>query len=394
MDKQLDKAQPGDVVTSDIVDSTGRVLMPNGATLTAQNLAILHQHGISHVEVRPPFNPVLADKARTLAVKYYAGHDLGVTPGPVLLGLRTEAELRRLEAGTSPLLRDCHGPIGLVPEPHELPSLCMDGFTPPELPAVVLELQELLTAPNPSNQAVAEAIGRSPGLAARLLRLVNSPVYGLAGKVDTLFRAVTIVGLRDIGMLATGMAMIEQFGIIPRSVVDMRSFLEHCLGTAIAARALAETTRQVSAEKAFVSGLLHDIGRLYFFTAFPERSRFCIDSARKHGRTLQDEEKAYFGVDHCTLGRQLLMEWRMPPSLCLATAFHHHPFESRDPLLPGIVHLANVLVHATGLGTSGECGAPRVSPGILELIPVNPDQLADLASTIEHTTEAVMAAFQ
>lgn len=397
MDKILDDALPGEVLAEDILDSSGRLLFPEGAKLTEASIKALRQREVVQISVvgeRIPLNVELLKKATERARKFYEGQDLAVSPGPILLGLRTEAEARRLEERRPPLLQDIQEPLGDVPSPSDLPLFCLNHFQPPELPAVVHELNRALAVPDPSSQTVADVIGRSPGLTARLLRLVNTPLFGLQGKVGTVSRAVALVGLREIAMLASGMIMVEQFGVIPRSLVDMRSFLEHSLGCALAAKSLAAATGDIEPEQAFVAGLLHDIGRLYFFTSFPERSRYCIDSSLKHGRPMMQEELLFFGADHAMVGERILNQWHMPPTLQDAVAHHHDPFTSVNPLFPCIVHLADVLVHAMGLGCSGDFHPPAICPGILDLVRVSPESLVEIAAGVEDRLETIVAAFQ
>lgn len=396
MDKPIDRAAPGETLAADITDDSGRVLYPRGATLTGSAIAALRQRGVATVSVvgvEAPLNTALLAQATDRARKYFGGQDMTMPPGPILLGLRVEAEAQRMERGLPALLRECRRPVPEIPSPGELPVFCLDSFEPPQLSAVAFQLNRELYASEPSSQRIVAVIGQSPGLTARLLRLVNSPLYGFHGKVETVSRAVTIVGLREVGMLAASLLMVEQFGVIPSSVVDMRTFLEHCLACALAAKALAQATKAVEPEQAFVAGLLHDIGRLYFFTAFPERSRYCINSSLRHGRALMDEEVLFFGTDHGTMGRHLLEGWGVPKSLSQAAGFHHDPLKAPDPMLPGVLHLADLIVHAMGLGCSGECGAPPIRPGFAALLPLRPDQTADIASRIGDELDAIVAAF-
>lgn len=396
MNKRINEVLPGEMLAEDLKDSAGRLLFPRGAKLTEDIIAALGQRGVTSVEVQggqARLSAAQLKQAAERARKFYAGHDVSLPPGPVLLGLRTEAEAQRMERGLPPLLRDCRGPAGPVTSPRELPVFCLDSFEPPQLSAVAQELSAALRVPEPSSAKVVEIISRSPGLTARLLRLVNSPLYGFQRKVETISRAVSIVGLREVGLLASSLLMVEQFGVIPKSVIEMRTFLEHSLGCALTCKELAETTGLAQAEQAFVAGLLHDIGRLYFFTSFPERSRFCIDSALKHGRPLMNEEALFFGIDHTTMGQRLLDGWKMPASLGRAVGGHHDPGLFPDTPLAGIVHLADILTHAAGHGCSGECGPPKIQAEVMDLAPVRPEQMIDITARVEQRLGVIMGAF-
>lgn len=396
MNKRIEQVLPGEILAADLKDPAGRLLFPRGATLTESVIEALTHRGVTDVEVegaRKRLSTAQLKQAGERARKFYAGHDVSLPPGPVLLGLRTEAEALRMEQGLSPLLRDCRGPLGSVLSSKELPVFCLESFEPPQLSAVAQELNLALSGPDPSSSTVVEIISRSPGLTARLLRLVNTPIYGFHRKVETISRAVSIVGLREVGLLASSLLMVEQFGVIPKSVIDMRTFLEHSLGCALTCKELAETTGLAEAEQAFVAGLLHDVGRLYFFTSFPERSRFCIDSALKHQRPLLTEEALFFGVDHATMGQRLLDGWKMPEGLGRVVGSHHDPLLAPELPLAGIVHMADILTHATGLGCSGECGPPQAHPEVMDLVPIRPEQMVDIATRIEQRLGAIMGAF-
>jgi putative nucleotidyltransferase with HDIG domain len=396
MEKPLKRVLPGATLARDVADSTGRILYPAGATLTESAIEALAQRGVTDVDVAgdfAPLNPALLVKATERAQRYYARLDMAVPPGPILFGLRVEAEALRMERGLPALLRDCKGTPSDAPGPEDLPAFSLENFEPPQLSAVAAQLNHELTQPEPTSRKVVEIIGMSPGLTARLLRLVNSPLYGGRGKVETVSRAVAIVGLREVGMLAAGLLMVDRFGVIPSSVVDMRTFLEHSLACALASRELARATGLMDAEQAFVAGLLHDIGRLYYFTAFPERSRYCMAGALARGRSLLEEEARYFGRDHASMGCRLLEGWGMPSTLVQAVAHHHDPLRAADPMPPGVIHLADSVVHAMGLGSSGECGPPAFRPGFAAMVPLAADQLADIASSVGEKLDAIVAAF-
>ncbi len=396
MNKRIDQVLPGEILAADLYDSAGRLLFPRGAKLTESAIEALSQREVTDVEVeevRKRLSTTQLKQAAELARKFYARHDVSLPPGPVLLGLRTEAEALRMEKGLAPLLRDCRGPVGPIPSPGELPIFCLESFEPPQLSALARELNLALSVPDPSSNKVVEIISRSPGLTARLLRLVNTPIYGFQRKVETISRAVSIVGLREVGLLASSLLMVEQFGVIPKSLIEMRTFLEHSLGCALTCKDLAETTGLAEPEQAFVAGLLHDVGRLYFFTSFPERSRFCIDSALKHERPLLSEEALFFGVDHPAMGQRLLDGWKMPKNLGRVVGCHHDPLLATDLPLAGIIHMADIITHATGLGCSGECGPPQTHPEVMDLVPIEPEQMVDIATRIEQRLSVIMGAY-
>ncbi len=396
VEKLVTEVEPGSILAADVTDAKARLLFPQGATLTEAAIRALTQRGIERVTVAAMHfarDQALLGKARLLAEQYFSDQEGGHPFYELLFDLRTEAEAQRLEMGRPPIFLALEKPTAEVLTPQSLPSFSLADYTPPELPALAYEINKTLSDPEVSAGKVAEVTSRSPSLTVKLLRLVNSPIYGVQGKIETISRAISIIGMRDLCMLASALVMVEHFGVIPRSVTDMRGFLEHTLGCALTARALAEAIGSAESETAFVAGLLHDIGKLYFFTAFPERSKFCIESNLQSGRGLMFEERLYFGSDHASVGQRLLESWHMPLSLQQAVAHHHSPALAKDPFLSSIVYVADAMAHAMGYASSGEYSAPVARPGILEMLKLRPAQLAEISVNVSNNLEPVVAAF-
>ncbi len=133
------------------------------------------------------------------------------------------------------------------------------------LPSIYLRLTEVTTDGRSTSTDVARVIQEDPSLSARLLRLVNSAFYGFPSRVDTITQAINLVGTNQVMELALASSVLRAFEGIPRDRVDMDGFWRHSIGTAIAARAIALRRRVASAERYFVAGLLHDVGRLVLF---------------------------------------------------------------------------------------------------------------------------------
>lgn len=140
------------------------------------------------------------------------------------------------------------------------------------LPEVAARVVALAEDPNATASQFEAVIGRDPALAARLLRIANSPYYSVTGQIDTIARAVTMVGTRHIRDLTLGLAAIRAFAGIPVELVSMEDFWVHSLYCAHLSRALSADDLRM-ADTVFVGGLLHDIGQLLLFIQQPEESR-------------------------------------------------------------------------------------------------------------------------
>jgi len=215
------------------------------------------------------------------------------------------------------------------------------------LPEVLIRLNALVDDPRSSMEDIARVIETDAGLAARLLRIVNSPFYGLPSRVDTIRHAVALVGTRELRDLALATVVVRIFEGIPPELMDMERFWEHSLLTGLVARALCRHRGDHGVESRFVAGLLHDVGKLLMCRRVPELARHALARATYEQLPLPEAEQEALGFDHAEVGGLLLAAWRLPEPLVVAARWHHAPELApalwRDEAL--IVHLANVLAH-------------------------------------------------
>ena len=118
----------------------------------------------------------------------------------------------------------------------------------------------MLEDPNTTANDLGRVIGRDTGLTARLLKIVNSAFYGFQSRIETVSRAVTIIGMRELRGLVLAASAIEAFSKVPNKVLNMANFWRHSVYCGVVAQLLAERSNVLHAERLFVAGLLHDIG--------------------------------------------------------------------------------------------------------------------------------------
>ncbi|MCS6787337.1 MAG: HDOD domain-containing protein [Thiobacillaceae bacterium] len=192
------------------------------------------------------------------------------------------------------------------------------------LPEVALRLNERLRDPEVSPGELAHIIQLDPGLAAAVLRLANSAYYGLATKVGSIPRAVTLIGLRGLHALSLSVCVTRSFKGLPPELIDMNAFWQHSVSCAVLARALALRSGRVEADLLFLAGLLHAVGRLVFIARRPVHYREVLRLGLT-GEALAAQERERFGFDHAELGAALLEAWRLPPALVSAVAWQFRP---------------------------------------------------------------------
>ncbi len=235
------------------------------------------------------------------------------------------------------------------------PAALVGGATElASLPSVWLRLRDAAADPRGSVADVARIISEDPALTARLLRLVNSALYGLSARVDTVSQAIAMAGMTQVTDLALASAVLRVFRGIPPERVDMEAFWRHSVAVGTAARVLAEFRCERNPERAFVAGLMHDVGRLVLFLEEPSAMARLLEASAGAARPLVTLEREQFGFDHADVGRQLLETWSLPVSLTEPVGCHHEPWRAGEfALETAIVHVADHVALALGLGHSG-----------------------------------------
>ncbi len=219
------------------------------------------------------------------------------------------------------------------------------------LPEVCIRVNEMMEDPSTTAKALGEVISRDAGLTARLLKIVNSSFYGFPSKIETVSRAVTVIGLRELRGLVLAASAVETFSKIPTEVLNRVYFWRHSVYCGVVAQLVAEECKVLHSERLFVAGLLHDIGKLIIAHRLAEKMKIIKQRVAAEQRVDYEIEREELGFDHADVGGALLREWKMPPTLCDAVYFHHHPADATDSLMDaGIIHLAN---HVTGMAEEG-----------------------------------------
>jgi putative nucleotidyltransferase with HDIG domain len=258
----------------------------------------------------------------------------------------------------------------------------------PEMPSTAFELNEVVADPFASVHRIAEVVNKSPSLAALLLRIVNSSFYGFPSKIDSISRAVTLIGTREITGLALGISIVNVFKDIPKDIIDMSSFLKHSLACGILSRILAANKNLPQTEQLFVCGLLHDIGRLVIYQYFPDQAKTLMHMAVTSDKPLYHLEKSCLGGKHTLIGKYLLKTWKLPLELEDNVFYHHNPSAAHHPVKATIVHLADIMVNALGLGSSGERFVPPLDYKAWDNLGISP---LSFETTIRHATHQLVA---
>ncbi len=224
-------------------------------------------------------------------------------------------------------------------------------------PDICIKIFELMETNQASAQTLGSVISRDPSLTARLLRIVNSSFYGFPHRIDTVSRAVTVIGVSELYNLVVTVSAITSFSRIPNFIVNIDTFWRHSVSCGILSRELARRCRVLHPERLFVAGILHDIGSLVMYHRAPERIKNLLLAAQGNETILQHLEKKEFGFNHADIGGMLLSRWQLPPLLQEVVRCHHDPDAASEARLEAaIVHIAD------GLANQSEQGAFYAMP--------------------------------
>ncbi|MFZ1987218.1 MAG: HDOD domain-containing protein [Desulfatitalea sp.] len=394
---KVEKLVQGAVLAEDVLDGNARLLLAKGQAVGDKQIRVLKMWGIFEVEVEgaeaaAETEGSEADSEQMAAVgaqihKVFGTVDLEHPAVREVVRLSIHYRLSHFQAdkGTSA------PPATPGPPPERLTEIGAKleriDVKLPEVPSLVFELNEIIADPMSSSGSIAQVVNKSPSLAATLLRIVNSAFYGFRSKIDSISRAVTLIGSKEISNLALGITIMETFRGIPKEIMDVASFLEHNLACGVVARILAAHCNMAHTEQLFVSGMLHDIGRLILCNYFPEVFKYTLAEAESSGRPLLKTEQSVLGCSHAHLGKKLLNKWKLPLALENNVNYHHQPSASPCPETASILQMADMIVHGMGVGVSGERIVPGFDTKTWERVNLPGGAMRSLVKQAEHQIE-------
>ncbi|KJR97116.1 MAG: signal transduction protein [Desulfobulbaceae bacterium BRH_c16a] len=242
------------------------------------------------------------------------------------------------------------------------------------LPHVVTTLSRLIADSESTMKDFEEVIKIDPILVSRLLRLVNSPFYGLAQTVDSIGRAVAFLGMKNLHNLVVADALKNIF--ISRdtnAIFSKKRLWLHCAAVSICSKMVAERIFGINGDDAFLCGILHDFGLLVEEQVETNKfQRICTtcDSTS----LLIDMERQAFATDHCEICYIMTLDWNMPLTIQEAIRDHHLLSDTIVPSsLAGIIQISEYIASQLGHSTLPNM-ATQISPPLLEHLQVNIDE--------------------
>ena len=223
------------------------------------------------------------------------------------------------------------------------------------VPDVYYKLESLIEQPSSTVEDFSTVLGSDADLCARLLNLANSAFYSMAAPIVSIDKAVMQIGVRQIREMVLVTAIKGAFDSLPGDQVDMDSFWRHSIAVGMMSKHLAKAIRMPQADRMYIPGLLHDLGRLVLFLKMGSEMGELMVRRDVEKLSLHHLEFDYLSFTHAEVGGRLLAQWKVPPSIVEPVLHHHQPQDSfefhRETCL---VFIADRVVMKQGFGDSGE----------------------------------------
>jgi len=243
-----------------------------------------------------------------------------------------------------------------------------------------LEILDLLSSPDASESDLTGISKRNAELVDRILKVVNSPFYGLDPHIDDLKAALAALGLQELRQIVMVSSLFHSAMDVP-DPMDPDGLWRHSLSTAGITSWLADMTAvPVRRNLAGTCAMFHDVGKLVLQNWRPEGFKRAVARSRTRNVGLMVEELRELGLTHPLAGLLLMNRWRLPVSISWVVRGCHLPVINSDMPEAALVYLAGQVARYMTLGSDGEPGEDRIQDDIRELLGITAETVTDLVS--------------
>lgn len=265
----------------------------------------------------------------------------------------------------------------MIQQRNEMKKIIMDTTSLPTLPAVIHKLNSLSENDKASVQEMARIVASDQVLSARILRLANSPSYGFY-RVSTISNAMILLGVNVVKSLALSSSI---FAIMEKESVGL---WEHSLGVGVAANLLARKLGLPECEEIATAALLHDIGKIIISLKCREAEQAILQLVDERRIFVTEAECEIIGSDHAEVGGWLSKNWFLPDKLSEPISFHHDVAASvHHRIKTSVVHIADVVIKASGFGNSGDSFVPIIQQLAWDTLKMDEQILTELVDEVE-----------
>ena len=260
---------------------------------------------------------------------------------------------------------------------NEVWSIIKDTKTLPTLPGIITKLNEVSANSKSNVQDMARIVSSDQVLSARILKLVNSPSYGFY-RVSTISNAMILLGVDVVKSLCLSSSIFE---IMETNVLGL---WEHSLGAGVASNTIAKRLGLPECEEISTAALLHDIGKVIIKIKFQDDYEQLLTMIKEREIFILEAERELLETDHSEVGGWLAKSWFLPDKLIEPIVCHHNVEKSFTHLSKtSVVHLADILIKASGFGFSGDEFVPKIHPLAWKTLGMTEQILGEIVEELE-----------
>lgn len=219
----------------------------------------------------------------------------------------------------------------------------------PTLPIVSERIMQVIDDENATFKEIVGIVEKDQALALKLLKIANSSFYGSLSKVSSLEHAMIKLGMREVKSIVLGFSVQNFFPDTKNGAFDRKRFWEHAVVVSQVAKLLGTHFRIGNDDSLFLSGLVHDMGKVVLDQYFHKEFLEIIDEVSSNGSTFSQAEKNILGTTHYQIAAKILKQWHFPNNVAFQVLYHHapwhdHPYQTNSI----IIYLANILSKLAG----------------------------------------------
>lgn len=249
----------------------------------------------------------------------------------------------------------------------------------PTLPKVLDEVARLVERSDSSTDEVAKLISMDQVLSAKVLKMVNSPVYGFPGRISSIQHALVLLGFNVLRGIIVSTSVFE---IMSENMVGL---WEHSLAVAMASSTVARAAGLRDPEEYSVAGLLHDLGKVVATVQLPELKGEIEQAVKTRDMLYIEAEKEVLGFGHDRINAWLADHWKLPPNIKEGLSYHHKPHLAQlYPDMACAVHIGDFMARVFEYGFGGDDNATYLRPEALKRLKLKP---ADVERILDHLSE-------
>jgi HD-like signal output (HDOD) protein len=263
------------------------------------------------------------------------------------------------------------------------------------LPEITTKIIATVENPRSSASELHKIISHDPALVTRILKLVNSAFYGLPSQINSIDRAIVLLGLNAVKNIAVAASLGQMFrGVQLCEGKTARDLWTHCIAVAVAARELARSLKLPLADEAFLTGMIHDVGIMVSLQAWPEKTRSVGNGVMKNGGDYCEAEERVLGVDHQLLGKCLAEQWKFPAMCQQVAGFHHKPQQAAEEWgqLVRLIYLADSLCCKAGVGFNLTAVNQTLDPAIVSALGADDAMMQNISTRLPELVKAANSA--